>query len=1134
MWGSTFGGSTFADLAEKARKQAEELSTQVQTSAVVSDGLSGVGGLFNLDSIQQNSSQDDEMQEQQRKVLSEKLSSEVVEFDTGEEEIVNNEISGFDEQDVSNKNEDAFNDHIVNVNDVNTEEIVAENRNNDMVNEPTAEAESNIDLHAFSEKVTEEVEEEYNDEDGWDEEDIPLDDDIEVKSEKSITPEVKEVEPAASKEPEENGFFHNSFEDVSSTSSGNIWSSPPVSQPTNVVEEIAQAEIKQVEHEEEEQQEYEDDDNIMEQTVSPIQNKVIENNVTSPNVEEEAQPLPETNPIETPKPTTPQRRQEDNIEQTVPPIQNEVIENDTSPKVEEEAQIEAPEPTTPQRIPIDATPPHMVQKFMQQIQRITEHHKTEMSELEQKLQEKDDLLRQYQEQPDRRQDLERTSSSDKFKELQKQEEYYKKLVKEQTDKLDDERSQNTALKTSLTQLEEKHKNYTISVKSDMETQRVEFKEIIQNLEMELSNCQRSEKEVKDKMEILDIELSEKEEIYKNKSMEYEKIIKTKNVQLEEERTKVGMFQSNLDTLLEKEKDNETSSVEDKIQIQKLQGELSKFQNELDNQIQTSNTLEETLRKTEQEKIKSQEQYEALKARVKVVATELKERRQENRDLKSANSNLNTELVLLKDEKEKLKTELDNSKSYSMDNEQQSEEYQIRVKEMEEELEEIQKKYSDAESVGNVALQQYKKKAQAALANANARAASANQRKEEMEVEFRSLKAAAEEAEAERKEAVRERVEGIDKVTNDFKKLDEAYQTTSAELTRMTQKANELSAEKDNLEQGLQDSINEQHRLYDEIQKLSDEVSKQREMANSYSAELDQEKSITRDLTNSLRNFKEQHERSAAAAFMAKQRETSGLMSSLVDASSADHAAGIAADSTKHVLVQNEGMVTMLQEELDGANEAVKELKKELRDALTREKEREAMQYNVGSISSNPEQMVQQQNLIEKHETSNNSSTTPLFYAIEKQAELKIARDEINRLANLVSELETRKQAAWEEKEEFRKNMEEAEARLRRHEKLGASARPTPVSSRASPYSNSYNPTPKPESSENLNLEYLKNITLRYIKASNTSERKALIPVIAAVLCLTEDETQNAMNAVDSSRLGNVGNALLESTKYFLS
>merc|ERR1739842_11063 len=106
--------------------------------------------------------------------------------------------------------------------------------------------------------------------------------------------------------------------------------------------------------------------------------------------------------------------------------------------------------------------------------------------------------------------------------------------------------------------------------------------------------------------------------------------------------------------------------------------------------------------------------------------------------------------------------------------------------------------------------------------------------------------------------------------------------------------------------------------------------------------------------------------------------------------------------------------------------------------------------------------------------------------------------------------------------------EEAEARLRRHEKLGASSVVTrsvpPNTSRASPYGMAHKPAAtKSESSENLNLEYLKNITLRYVKASTISERKALIPVLAAVLCLTEDETQNAIQAVDSSGLGNVGN-----------
>lgn len=1186
MW-----GSTFADLAEKARKQAEELSTQLPSSNAVSDGLSsyGVSGLFNLDSIQNGRENDNNAQHEHEQ--EEQLSSEdddnkegIVAHDNTEVIDTTKAVEDVEENDL---NDDSNHLDPVNVEDdesalkAEDEEIsdsdkyeqeasVVERLNNDHHQHmPIEEEESKIEnLESVSAEK-----DNVGDGDGWDDDDIPIDDDdddenkviedeippVETNNSEIIKENKKEVvESTSSNELEECELksVQNPVEDVSS--GDNIWNSSTTTTTTtapqttstieNNIEEIEKVETTEEEEEviveEHDDHEAEDNDNdaadeieeheevnkeesgIDNDQSSPIvENKFIERNDTKNNDSTQDDQVPSPTPIETDLPAT----------TTIP------------------QQQKPPNQSQSNKRPIDATPPHMVQKFMQQIQRITEHHKTEMLELELKLKEKDDLLLQYQ-QEEQTKPLERKPSSDKFKELQKQEEYYKKLINEQKTKLDDERSTNTALKTSLTQLDEKYANFSTSVKNEMENQRIEYKDIITKLECELSTTQNTEKEVRDTLEILGIEMLEKEDLFKKQIMEYQQIIKTKNVQLEEATIKVVMFQSNLDSLLVKEKDCETSSVQDKIKIQNLEQELSKFQNELDNQMKHSQTLQENLQKTEAEKNKSNEQYESLKGRVKVVATELKERRQENRDLKSNNSNMSAELVMLKDEKEKLKTELDNSKCSSTDKEQRSEEYQQRIKELEEELEVVQTKYAEAGAVGNVALQQYKKKAQAALANANARAASANQTKEEMEVEFRSLKAAAEEAEAERKDAIRERIEGIDKVSSDFNKLDETYQSTATELQQTTQKFKEVCTEKDNLEQGLQDSINEQHRLYDEIQKLSTEVTKHKEIVDSYSAELDQEKSITRDLTHSLRNLKEQHERSAAAAFLAKQKENSGM--SMEDSSSADHAAGIAADCTKHHMVRNEGMVNMLQEELDGANEAIMELKRELRDALTREKERGLVQHSnndassISPLSNNHEEMSlseqyhHNENKQNHHETNNNtsSSSTPLFYAIEKQAELKIASAEINRLASLVSELETLKQAAWEEKEDMRKNMEESEARLRRHEKLGASSvvtRSVPnAATRASPYGSMHKPVgpshPKPESSENLNLEYLKNITLRYIKASSVPERKALIPVLAAVLCLTEDETQNAIQAVDSSGLGNVGNALFESTKYFLS
>ena len=66
-------------------------------------------------------------------------------------------------------------------------------------------------------------------------------------------------------------------------------------------------------------------------------------------------------------------------------------------------------------------------------------------------------------------------------------------------------------------------------------------------------------------------------------------------------------------------------------------------------------------------------------------------------------------------------------------------------------------------------------------------------------------------------------------------------------------------------------------------------------------------------------------------------------------------------------------------------------------------------------------------------------TTPLYYAMEKQAKFNLARDEINHLANLLGDAESSKMEACEAMEEMRQKMEEAEARLRRYEKKGSAA-----------------------------------------------------------------------------------------------
>jgi hypothetical protein len=165
--------------------------------------------------------------------------------------------------------------------------------------------------------------------------------------------------------------------------------------------------------------------------------------------------------------------------------------------------------------------------------------------------------------------------------------------------------------------------------------------------------------------------------------------------------------------------------------------------------------------------------------------------------------------------------------------------------------------------------------------------------------------------------------------------------------------------------------------------------------------------------------------------------------------------------------------------------------------------------------------------------------------MEKQAELNLARDEINRLANLLGDAESSKMEAYEAMDEMRRKMEEAEARLKRFEKMGSAA------SRGSS-SRIVNQTFSPRDGNHqfgvddtahgragadetivdsavVNLEYLKNVMLSYLNAKTLQEKKALVPVIGAVLCLTAEEQTKALKTIeDTGGFEGVGQALLES------
>lgn len=227
----------------------------------------------------------------------------------------------------------------------------------------------------------------------------------------------------------------------------------------------------------------------------------------------------------------------------------------------------------------------------------------------------------------------------------------------------------------------------------------------------------------------------------------------------------------------------------------------------------------------------------------------------------------------------------------------------------------------------------------------------------------------------------------------------------------------------------------------------------------------------------------------------------------------------------------------LKEEVKESNEAIVDLKDALKSALL---EKQALLDNQESgvpstMPSNSHSSV----ATEPHSQGGNS-TTPLFYALEKQAELVTAREEITRLASLLGDAHQDREEALQEALICRKQLEETEAMLQRQNKMGRQRKAHEHDCDAAinigkTTESSYDHMCKVESSADINLEYLKNIMLKYLSAKSFSERRALIPAIAAVLCLTHEETQQAVASVDlSGGVQGVGNALLDSLASFRS
>jgi len=538
---------------------------------------------------------------------------------------------------------------------------------------------------------------------------------------------------------------------------------------------------------------------------------------------------------------------------------------------------------------------------------------------------------------------------------------------------------------------------------------------------------------------------------------------------------------------------------------------------------------------------SQEAFTTLKSRVKVVATELKDRRVECRSLNVSVKELTEQKSFIESENEDLVSKLSRQTKMNVAN-------NGRIECLQSELTELQQKHKITEmnliergSVGDKALSVYKKKAQQSLANANARAAAANLAREEAEIDASNARNEAENAAEMASSAEVEKETIISRCQEEVEALINQNDVLKDDLSVVKEELESTRLKKTELFKDVDDAQKVKETLLEEIQEMNEAFAKEKEKSASLNQELALSRIKGKGLQDEVEFLKE--EKSASAAFLARQRNE-GL-------NSAAAAAAIANDTViTGEKSESDGTVVILQEEIKAANDAIKELKEFIGKILSE---------NPSILDEVPTSLKETSigyELSEKKEAKSASNpsgtvgcndTTPLFFAIEKQSELNTAREEISRLAAMLGDAEAAKMESFEAMESMRQKMDDAESRLKRFKKLGAASGALQRngsslssslgnwrSSALSPRNGSIlsnknnNDVISSHSDSTVNLEYLKNMMLNYLNAKTLNEKKALLPVIAAVLELTKDEELNAMESLEKSAgIEGVGTSLFE-------
>lgn len=472
----------------------------------------------------------------------------------------------------------------------------------------------------------------------------------------------------------------------------------------------------------------------------------------------------------------------------------------------------------------------------------------------------------------------------------------------------------------------------------------------------------------------------------------------------------------------------------------------------------------------------------MKERVKGVAAELKDRRAECRVLSS-------EIDILKDTNNALNEKITQMEAKGMDRDKSSLEasaelsaLRAQLLDMEKELQEAKDGIAAETQKGEAALSAYKKKAQQSLSVANARSAAAVQAKEEAELEARAARTTANTAmeramaaEMKGKEALAEAkayVKDMQEQVAQLNAIQAELEQTKTELERTKLDASSNHESKIQLKCELQtvQGMLEAEQLTNTD--LKEEAARATTRSTELLEEVERLRRESQRYQNDLKRVMAEKEAAATASSNGSSHNTS-------------HAVEADLLPSKQRSSEAEATIAMLQQELRDANVAIRELKETLKVTM------EEQAQNSTTTSQ-----YHQQNGGGNGGMNGDSSGgggvggMPLFYAMEKQAELTQARNEIARLASLLGDSESSKQEAIEERDEMKQQLDNVQSQLQRQSRTSSAQE------------------------QQVNMEYLKNVVLSFLSAKTSAEKKGLLPVIGTVLCLTPVEQQQAMEQLD--------------------